>query len=94
MINIELIRQNPDQLRQAIALRGVDSKLADVDRFCVQGGEAARRLEQLGADPVRITVTGSLKFDALDVAPTPGRSRARVLRFFRMAPIRYFCRVK
>ncbi len=62
--------------------------LADVDRFCVQGGEAARRLEQLGADPARITVTGSLKFDALDVVPMPGRGRARVLRFFRMAPNR------
>ena len=59
--------------------------LADVDRFCVQGGEAARRLEQLGADPARITVTGSLKFDALDVIPTPGRGRERVLRFFRMS---------
>ena len=59
--------------------------LADVDRFCVQGGEAARRLEELGADPARITVTGSLKFDALDVLPTPGRGRERVLRFFRMS---------
>lgn len=59
--------------------------LADVDRFCVQGDEAARRLVQLGADPGRITVTGSLKFDALDVIPTPGRGRERVLRFFRMS---------
>lgn len=62
--------------------------LADVDRFCVQGEEAARRLGQLGADPARITVTGSLKFDALDVIPTPGRGRERVLRFFRMSPNR------
>jgi len=59
--------------------------LADVDRFCVQGEEAARRLAQLGADPGRITVTGSLKFDSLDVIPTPGRGRERVLRFFRMS---------
>ena len=59
--------------------------LADVDRFCVQGDEAARRLVRLGADPDRITVTGSLKFDALDVIPTPGRGRERVLRFFRMS---------
>ena len=59
--------------------------LADVDRLCVQGEEAARRLVQLGADPARITVTGSLKFDALDVIPTPGRGRERVLRFFRMS---------
>jgi 3-deoxy-D-manno-octulosonic-acid transferase len=47
--------------------------LADVDRFCVQGEETLRRLTQLGADPDRITVTGSLKFDAVDVIPTPGR---------------------
>ena len=59
--------------------------LADVDHFCVQGEEAARRLVQLGADPGRVTVTGSLKFDALEVVP-PGRGRQRVLRFFRMSP--------
>jgi 3-deoxy-D-manno-octulosonic-acid transferase len=58
--------------------------LADIDRFCVQGDEAARRLVSLGADPARITITGSLKFDALEVIPTPGRGRERVLRFFRM----------
>jgi 3-deoxy-D-manno-octulosonic-acid transferase len=58
--------------------------LADIDRFCVQGDEAARRLVSLGADPARITITGSLKFDALEVIPTPGRGRQRVLRFFRM----------
>ena len=62
--------------------------LSDVDRFCVQGEEAARRLISLGADPARITVTGSLKFDALEVIPTPGRGRQRVLRFFRMSPNR------
>ena len=33
MIDVKQIRQNPDQLRQAIALRGVDPELADVDRF-------------------------------------------------------------
>ena len=59
--------------------------LADIDRFCVQGDEAARRLIALGADPARITITGSLKFDALEVIPTRGRGRERVLRFFRMS---------
>lgn len=58
--------------------------LEDVDRLCVQGDEAARRLTLLGADPARITVTGSLKFDSLDVTPKGGRGRERVLRFFRM----------
>ncbi len=62
--------------------------LADVDRFCVQGDETARRLAELGADPARITVTGSLKFDAIDPVSTPLRGRERVLRFFRVAPNR------
>jgi 3-deoxy-D-manno-octulosonic-acid transferase len=42
--------------------------LADVDRFCVQGEETASRLAALGADPARIVITGSLKFDSLDTA--------------------------
>jgi 3-deoxy-D-manno-octulosonic-acid transferase len=54
----------------------------------VQGGEAAGRFEALGADPARITVTGSLKFDALNVEPRPGRGGDHVLRFFRMSPNR------
>jgi 3-deoxy-D-manno-octulosonic-acid transferase len=55
--------------------------LADVDRFCVQGEESRLRLEDLGADPGRITVTGSLKFDSLQLA-SPVAGRERVLRFF------------
>ncbi len=62
--------------------------LADIDRFCVQGDETARRLVELGADPARVTVTGSLKFDSVDASPTPGRGRDRVLRFFRISPNR------
>jgi 3-deoxy-D-manno-octulosonic-acid transferase len=60
--------------------------LLDVDRFCMQSEESARRLIDIGADPSRVTVTGSLKFDSLDVpgAPTPGRGRDRVLRYFRI----------
>src|SRR5213595_2477183 len=45
--------------------------LADVDRFCMQSEESAHRLIDLGADPARVTVTGSLKFDSLEMpAPT------------------------
>jgi 3-deoxy-D-manno-octulosonic-acid transferase len=62
--------------------------LADIDRFCAQGEETARRLIELGADASRITVTGSLKFESLQAAPTPGRGAARVLRFFRISPNR------
>ena len=62
--------------------------LADIDRFCVQGEETSRRLIELDADPARIIVTGSLKFDSLESSPTPGRGRERVLRFFRVPPTR------
>jgi len=61
--------------------------LADVDRFCMQSEESARRLTELGADPARVTVTGSLKFDSLErpTAIVQGKPRERVLRFFRMS---------
>jgi len=62
--------------------------LAHIDRFCVQGEETSRRLIELGAEPARIIVTGSLKFDSLESSPTPGRGRERVLRFFRVPPTR------
>jgi len=63
--------------------------LADVDRFCMQSEESAHRLVSLGADPARVTVTGSLKFDSLPrPAATHARPRDRVLRFFRVSPNR------
>jgi len=64
--------------------------LADVDRFCMQSEESARRLVDLGADPARITVTGSLKFDSLEMpaSTSHGRPRERVLRFFHVSPNR------
>jgi 3-deoxy-D-manno-octulosonic-acid transferase len=64
--------------------------LADVDRFCMQSEESARRLVDLGADPARVTVTGSLKFDSLEVAAFAHARppRERVLRFFRVGPQR------
>src|SRR5918995_4547511 len=64
--------------------------LDDIDSFCVQSEQSARRFIDLGANPGRVTVTGSLKFDSLDVTtPTvQSRARDRVLRYFRMPPIR------
>src|SRR6266513_5252141 len=58
--------------------------LANVDCFCMQSEESARRLVDLGADPARVTVTGSLKFDSLEEPAVTGhgRPRGRVLRFF------------
>ena len=61
--------------------------LADVDKFCMQSDESARRLIDIGAEPSRVVVTGSLKFDSMEV---PGaltlerRGQNRVLRYFRM----------
>lgn len=63
--------------------------LADIDRFCMQSDESARRVVDIGADPSRVTVTGSLKFESLDVPGTAaGRGAGRVLRYFRVASSR------
>jgi len=63
--------------------------LADVDRLCMQSEESARRVIDIGADPARVLVTGSLKFDSLESpAVAAGRGAGRVLRYFRVAPAR------
>jgi 3-deoxy-D-manno-octulosonic-acid transferase len=62
--------------------------LANVDRFCMQGEESARRIIDMGADPDKVVVTGSLKFDSLDLpgaATAADRGRNRVLRYFRIS---------
>jgi 3-deoxy-D-manno-octulosonic-acid transferase len=64
--------------------------LKGIDRFCVQSEPTAQRLIDLGADPARVVVTGSLKFDSLEspAPPVHGKPRERVLRFFRLSPSR------
>ena len=62
--------------------------LADIDRFCMQSEESARRLIDLGADPSRVTVTGSLKFDSLELPSPASHGKPRLLRFFRMSAAR------
>jgi 3-deoxy-D-manno-octulosonic-acid transferase len=65
--------------------------LTNVDRFCMQGEESARRIIDIGADPEKVTVTGSLKFDSLDLPAGPqssDRGQNRVLRYFRVPPDR------
>ena len=64
--------------------------LAHVDRFCMQSEESARRIIEMGAEPDRVVVTGSLKFDSLELpggsTVTPAdRGRQRVLRYFRIS---------
>ena len=43
--------------------------LADVDRICAQTDDWGRRFIDIGADPDRVTVSGSLKFDAATAPP-------------------------
>src|SRR2546430_471791 len=63
--------------------------LTNVERVCMQGEESARRIIDIGAPAERVVVTGSLKFDSLDIpGATPDRGRNRVLRYFRMTPER------
>src|SRR6188508_958463 len=57
--------------------------LADIDRFCMQSDESARRIIDLGADAARVSVTGSLKFDSLQfpgAVTAVDRGQNRVLR--------------
>jgi len=54
----------------------------------MQSEESARRIIDMGADPEKVVVTGSLKFDSLDlpgVATAADRGRNRVLRYFRIS---------
>tara|TARA_B100001971_G_scaffold150112_1_gene139258 strand:- start:7364 stop:8158 length:795 start_codon:yes stop_codon:yes gene_type:complete len=57
----------------------------------MQGNESSRRLIELGADPVRVTVTGTLKFDSLETpAARPSlQTKDRVLRYFRISDLRH-----
>ena len=58
--------------------------LTHVQRFCVQDDETRGRLLALGADAARITITGSLKFDAADPAGTSTAGAPRLLRLLRV----------
>jgi 3-deoxy-D-manno-octulosonic-acid transferase len=67
--------------------------LTHVDRFCMQSDESARRIIDMGAEPGKVVVTGSLKFDSLEVpgatsSAAADRGRNRVLRYFRIGPQR------
>ena len=74
--------------RYRLVRRFMRPVLDGIDAFCVQSEESARRFIDVGAHPGRVTVTGSLKFDSLDLSANTMQSRARdrVLRYFRIAP--------
>ncbi len=62
--------------------------LLHVDRFCMQSDESARRIVDIGAEQPRVVVTGSLKFDSLEIpgaSASADRGRNRVLRYFRLS---------
>ena len=84
-------RLSPRSFARYRLIRGFMRPVLDhVDRFLVQSEESARRFIELGADPARVVVTGSLKFDSLDLSPNAlqARARDRVLRYFRVPPSR------
>lgn len=56
--------------------------LGNVSRLCAQSDRAAERLLAMGAPPDRVTVTGSLKFDALDWALEAHGASHPVRRYF------------
>jgi 3-deoxy-D-manno-octulosonic-acid transferase len=59
--------------------------LDHLDLACMQSGESARRLVDLGADRRRVRVTGNLKYDSSRVSPVGAeRGGPRVLRYFRI----------
>jgi 3-deoxy-D-manno-octulosonic-acid transferase len=62
--------------------------LRHVDCFCMQSDESARRIVDIGAEQPRVVVTGSLKFDSLEIpgaSASADRGRNRVLRYFRVS---------
>lgn len=60
--------------------------IGGLDRVCAQTGEWGARFVDLGASPDRVTVTGSLKFDAAgDAAGAQPHEGDRVLRRFAFA---------
>ena len=65
--------------------------LADIGRVCVQTDEWGRRFVALGADPARVTVTGSLKFDAVETRvvshPGDGDPLRAAFAFARSRPV-------
>ena len=88
IVNGRLSQRSYPRYRVARAFMRV--VLDNVDSFCVQSEESARRFIDLGANPGRVTVTGSLKFDSLDLAPAvQSRTRDRVLRYFRIPASRH-----
>jgi 3-deoxy-D-manno-octulosonic-acid transferase len=55
--------------RYLFARRFFRRVLGHIDRFCMQSDESARRIIEIGAARDRVVVTGSLKFDSLDIPP-------------------------
>ena len=53
--------------------------LKPVDSFCMQNDRYAERIIDMGADPAKVHVTGSLKFDAAVPAQGPPSEAARLI---------------
>ena len=67
MIDVKQIRQNPEQLRQAIARRGVDPELANVDLFLeldAKRRELQQEIDALNAEKKELAQLGRTDPDA------------------------------
>lgn len=64
--------------------------LDHIDQICVQTEQWAQRFVDLGADAARVTVTGSMKFDAVSISATSARHHVadRALGLFEFAKTR------
>lgn len=64
--------------------------LDHIDQICVQTEQWAQRFVDLGADAARVTVTGSMKFDAVSISATSARHHVadHALRLFEFAKTR------
>jgi 3-deoxy-D-manno-octulosonic-acid transferase len=76
-VNGRLSEKSFRGFRRALSLSGgvlqgfLTRILKDATLFLMQSEKDAERLLQLGADPKRVIVTGNLKYDLGDSAPTP-----------------------
>src|SRR3989304_5670892 len=75
-------RISPDAFKGYKRLRPLMKKvLSNVDLFCMQSDEDARRIREIGASPESVTVTGNMKYDQKFIEMDEEASYAKMLLF-------------
>lgn len=75
-------RISPDAFNGYKRLRPFMKKvLSNVDLFCMQSDEDARRIREIGASPVSVMVTGNMKYDQKFIEMDKDASYAKMLLF-------------